>query len=130
MSVSVRWLVAPALLACGCFSTPTPLAPGLAGSVGVPNQGVQRVIDLFGRRTRVGFYNTFAARAEADEFEPAGLAGPVAVSRDRETGEVHALRGPGFASMQFHPESVLTADGVGILREALLTVIDRMPVRQ
>jgi phenazine biosynthesis protein phzE len=96
----------------------------------VPNQGVQRVIDLFGRRTRVGFYNTFAARAEADEFEPAGLAGPVAVSRDRETGEVHALRGPGFASMQFHPESVLTADGVGILREALLTVIDRMPVRQ
>jgi penicillin-insensitive murein endopeptidase len=25
----------------GCFSTPTPLAPGLNGTVGVPNQGVQ-----------------------------------------------------------------------------------------
>ena len=25
----------------GCFSAPTPLAPGLIGSVGVPNQGVQ-----------------------------------------------------------------------------------------
>ncbi|HXK17114.1 MAG TPA: penicillin-insensitive murein endopeptidase [Polyangiaceae bacterium] len=25
----------------GCFSAPTPLAPGLAGSVGMPNQGVQ-----------------------------------------------------------------------------------------
>jgi len=25
----------------GCFSTPTPLAPGLHGTVGVPNQGVQ-----------------------------------------------------------------------------------------
>ncbi len=27
-------------LASGCFSTPTPLAPGLGGTVGVPNQGV------------------------------------------------------------------------------------------
>ncbi|WP_196441302.1 anthranilate synthase family protein [Planomonospora sp. ID67723] len=96
----------------------------------VPNQGVQRVIDLFGRRARVGFYNTFAAHAPADEIEPAGLAGTVAVSRDPETGEVHALRGPGFASMQFHAESVLTADGVGILRDALLSVVDRMPVRR
>ncbi|MFC5827057.1 anthranilate synthase family protein [Nonomuraea insulae] len=96
----------------------------------VPNQGVQRVIDLFGRRARVGFYNTFAAHAEADEIEPAGLPGPVSVSRDQETGEVHALRGPGFTSMQFHAESVLTADGVGILRDALLTAIDRLPVRQ
>jgi penicillin-insensitive murein endopeptidase len=29
------------LLASGCFSAPTPLAPGLAGSVGMPNLGVQ-----------------------------------------------------------------------------------------
>ncbi len=29
------------LLLGGCFSAPTPLAPGLAGSVGMPNQGVQ-----------------------------------------------------------------------------------------
>ncbi|GII02126.1 anthranilate synthase family protein [Planobispora takensis] len=94
----------------------------------VPNQGVQRVIDLFGRRTRVGFYNTFASHAESEEFETAGLPGPVSVSRDPETGEVHALRGPGFASMQFHPESVLTSDGVGILRDALLSVLDRLPV--
>jgi penicillin-insensitive murein DD-endopeptidase len=28
-------------LLSGCFSAPTPLAPGLGGSVGVPNQGVQ-----------------------------------------------------------------------------------------
>jgi penicillin-insensitive murein endopeptidase len=32
----------PALaLLCGCFGTPTPLAPGLAGSVGMPHHGVQ-----------------------------------------------------------------------------------------
>jgi penicillin-insensitive murein endopeptidase len=29
-----------ALLPTACFSTPTPLAPGLGGTVGVPNQGV------------------------------------------------------------------------------------------
>jgi penicillin-insensitive murein endopeptidase len=32
-------LAAP--LAVGCFGTPTPLAPGLAGSVGLPHHGVQ-----------------------------------------------------------------------------------------
>ena len=30
-----------ALLSGGCFNTPTPLAPGLHGTVGVPNHGVQ-----------------------------------------------------------------------------------------
>ncbi len=33
-------VLAGAWLLSGCFSTPTPLAPGLQGSVGVPNQGV------------------------------------------------------------------------------------------
>jgi penicillin-insensitive murein DD-endopeptidase len=37
-SVSAVWL--GALLASGCFNTPTPLAPGLHGTVGVPNRGV------------------------------------------------------------------------------------------
>ncbi|MGV9499969.1 anthranilate synthase family protein [Streptomyces sp. NPDC003642] len=88
----------------------------------VPNQGVQREIDLFGARERVGFYNTFAARAEEDKAECEGV-GVVEISRDPDTGEVHALRGPHFASMQFHPESVLTQDGVrivgGLIKEVL-----------
>ena len=29
-----------ALLATGCFGTPTPLAPGVGGSVGAPHHGV------------------------------------------------------------------------------------------
>jgi penicillin-insensitive murein DD-endopeptidase len=33
-------LVTGALVSSGCFSTPTPLAPGLHGSVGAPNRGV------------------------------------------------------------------------------------------
>ncbi|MEV6694618.1 anthranilate synthase family protein [Micromonospora sp. NPDC051196] len=80
----------------------------------VPNQGLQREIDLFGRRERVGFYNTFAACSDDDKVECAGV-GPVEVSRDEHTGEVHALRGPHFASLQFHVESVLTLDGVRVL---------------
>ncbi|MFC7261306.1 anthranilate synthase family protein [Streptomyces lutosisoli] len=80
----------------------------------VPNQGVQREIDLFGRHERVGFYNTFAARSAADTVDVAGV-GVVEICRDPGNREVHALRGPGFASMQFHPESVLTQNGPTVL---------------
>ncbi|MEV7683466.1 anthranilate synthase family protein [Streptomyces sp. NPDC088341] len=86
-----------------------------------PNQGVQREIDLFGTRERVGFYNTFAARALEDRVDCEGV-GTVEVSRDPETGEVHALRGPHFASLQFHAESVLTEDGVRLVG-ALMTEV-------
>ncbi|MFF0516568.1 chorismate-binding protein [Streptomyces sp. NPDC004250] len=87
----------------------------------VPNQGVQREIDLFGAAEHVGFYNTFALVSEDDLVAPAhpAGAGPVRVSRDPATGEVHALRGDGFASLQFHAESVLTREGPRIIAEAL-----------
>jgi 2-amino-4-deoxychorismate synthase len=92
----------------------------------VPNQGVQKEIDLFGTRQRVGFYNTFAARSGEDKADHPGV-GVIEVSRDPATGEVHALRGPGFASAQFHAESLLTEDGVRIIRD-LLTEILRTPM--
>ncbi|MEU6095450.1 anthranilate synthase family protein [Streptomyces sp. NPDC047079] len=81
----------------------------------VPHQGAQTEIDLFGRRETVGFYNSFVARCD-DEAAAELAAHAVEVSRG-EGGEVHALRGPGFAGVQFHPESVLTLDGAGIVRE-------------
>jgi phenazine biosynthesis protein phzE len=89
-----------------------------------PNQGLQREIDLFGARERVGFYNTFAAHSDDDKREVDGV-GLVEVSRDVGTGEVHALRGPAFASMQFHPESVLTVDGPRLIAEAVREVLGR-----
>ncbi|MEU7344955.1 MULTISPECIES: anthranilate synthase family protein [Streptomyces] len=79
----------------------------------VPNQGTQKEIDLFGSVERVGFYNTFAARS-TDGKKDCPDVGTVEVSRDPASGEVHSLRGPHFASVQFHPESVLTQDGIRI----------------
>ncbi|GLH99959.1 anthranilate synthase family protein [Phytohabitans aurantiacus] len=94
----------------------------VAGALGLelvrrptPNQGVQRTIDLFGELAQVGFYNTFAARAGGAVVTTAGARGPVRASRDPRTGEVHALRGRGFVSLQFHPESLLSRTGPDIL---------------
>lgn len=40
--LALRWLsIGVGLLASGCFGTPTPLAPGRSGSVGLPHHGVQ-----------------------------------------------------------------------------------------
>ncbi|MBO1416842.1 anthranilate synthase family protein [Streptomyces sp. FH025] len=94
-----------------------------------PNQGVRREIDLFGRRVRVGFYNTFAARAEDDALSGETVGGRVDICRDKETGEIHALRGPGLYSCQFHPESVLSSDGVSVLADALDHLLPYRPHR-
>ncbi|MFG3224915.1 anthranilate synthase family protein [Kitasatospora sp. NPDC048194] len=92
---------------------------GLAlGRKTVPYQGAQENVDLFGRKRTVGFYNTFTARcSDADAARLA--AEDIEVARDTATGDVHALRGPGFAGLQFHPESVLTRDGVDIVADLL-----------
>ncbi|RAG83020.1 phenazine-specific anthranilate synthase component I [Streptacidiphilus pinicola] len=88
-----------------------------------PNQGVQKKIDLFGRTQLVGFYNTFAGRSDADVVETDGPAGTVRVCRDPETGQIHALRGEGFRSVQFHPESVLSQDGLSIITDMLTCLL-------
>jgi phenazine biosynthesis protein phzE len=77
-----------------------------------PLQGVQQSIDLFGRREPCGFYNTFFATAPSPR--PAGLELGVEPG-----GRVSALRSPQFVSFQFHVESVLTTNGMNILRDAL-----------
>ncbi|GAA1825471.1 anthranilate synthase family protein [Planosporangium flavigriseum] len=95
----------------------------LAGALGLPlhrkdspYQGMQREIDFFGRAERVGFYSTYTAVCSS-AFEG------VEVSRDQHSGEVHALRGPTFAGVQFHPESVLTEHGIDLLRELVAPLL-------
>jgi phenazine biosynthesis protein phzE len=87
----------------------------------VPYQGLPCDIDLFGTPRRVGFYSTFTAVCPADTLPTA--YGDVALSRERETGFVHALRGPGFAGVQFHPESVLTEHGPQLLTDLVAGVL-------
>ncbi|GGT80086.1 anthranilate synthase family protein [Streptomyces coeruleorubidus] len=81
----------------------------------VPYQGAQTTIDLFGRPETVGFYNSFVARCDEAARQELAAHG-VEVSRAA-NGEVHALRGPGFAGVQFHPESVLTLGGAAVVRD-------------
>ncbi|NES14635.1 MULTISPECIES: chorismate-binding protein [Micromonospora] len=102
----------------------------LAGLLGLPlhrrdapYQGVPRDIRLFGETRRVGFYSSFTARAAADRM--ATPYGPVQLSRDPADGAVHALRGAGFAGVQFHPESVLSRDGMVVLADLLGHLLDR-----
>ncbi|MBW1599531.1 anthranilate synthase family protein [Streptomyces sp. JJ38] len=87
----------------------------------VPQQGAQERIELFGRERTVGFYNSFTARCDDAAARGPALDG-VELSRDPRTGDVHALRGTGFAGVQFHPESVLTLEGSEIVAELLAAV--------
>jgi len=93
----------------------------ISGLLGLPlhrkagtYQGTQREFDFFGRPERVGFYSTFLAVDAEGPVDPT-----IEVSRDPVTREVYAMRGTGFASVQFHPESVLTEHGVDLLGELL-----------
>ncbi|MCT2593323.1 anthranilate synthase family protein [Streptomyces sp. N2-109] len=112
------------LIAAEMGSAELPFAGSGSGSAGAvpglelvrkarPYQGAQERIDLFGQPETVGFYNSFTARcdeAAVTELAPLG----VELSRDPDSGEVYALRGPGFAGVQFHPESVLTLNGARV----------------
>ncbi|MET8504676.1 anthranilate synthase family protein [Streptomyces sp. NPDC004787] len=88
----------------------------------VPFQGAQVRIDLFGQERTVGFYNSFTARCDDRAATELALH-RIEVSRDAGSDEVHALRGPGFAAVQFHPESVLTTEGAAITASLLAGVL-------
>ncbi len=100
----------------------------LAGRLGLPlvrrettYQGLARDVDLFGTARRVGFYSSFTATAAADRLD--SPYGPVEIARDQAGGAVHAVRGHSFAGVQFHPESVLSRDGIDVLRELLPPIV-------
>ncbi|REJ06632.1 chorismate-binding protein [Microbacterium bovistercoris] len=90
----------------------------LADSLGIalvpldaPHQGVQKIVPVFGEDASVGFYNTFTARVSPG----AASVTDAEVSADAVTGDVYALRGERFASIQGHLESILSRDGIRTL---------------
>ena len=85
-----------------------------------PHQGQQEQSDVFGRRSVVGFYNSFALHADAAAVDRLRARG-VEVSGDGT--EVHAFRSAHVAGLQFHPESVLTLDGPALVRDALAHLV-------
>ncbi len=95
-----------------------------------PLQGTQEEILLFGRKEWVGFYNTFSAVIDervTDISNSIGWLqtdyGSVQISFDVQTGEINALKGDFFFSCQFHPESILTPRGYGIISDNLKLLI-------
>jgi phenazine biosynthesis protein phzE len=76
-----------------------------------PHQGLQKTVDVFGQAASIGFYNTFTAQVAPGTRR----RGTVEVAADAETGDVWALRGPAFASVQGHLESILSRDGLHTL---------------
>ncbi|HEX5856926.1 MAG TPA: chorismate-binding protein [Microbacterium sp.] len=80
-----------------------------------PHQGLQKSVDVFGSRASIGFYNTFTARVVPGTTRVA-LA---EVAADPLTGDVYALRGPSFSSVQGHLESILSHDGMETLESLI-----------
>jgi phenazine biosynthesis protein phzE len=83
-----------------------------------PYQGTQRRVTAFGREVRVGFYNTYTARYRADRLS----RGVEVFTHDGD--EVVALRAPALASVQFHLESILSPDGVDLLRDLVRELVE------
>ncbi|MFZ8757870.1 anthranilate synthase family protein [Microbacterium sp. HMH0099] len=82
-----------------------------------PHQGLQKSVDVFGEPASIGFYNTFTARMP--DAAPSG----VDVAAEPSSGDVYALRGPGFASVQGHLESILSRDGMRTLERLIAHVL-------
>jgi phenazine biosynthesis protein phzE len=82
-------------------------------------QGTQSTVSIGGHPEPVGFYNTFVGRLAGGRQAPAG----VSAETDPATGDIHLLAGPHFRGVQFHAESILTENGVVILRDLLVELL-------
>ncbi len=78
-----------------------------------PHQGKQAEVSIGGHNELVGFYNTFVAICSEGAVQTKW--GETEVHCHPGTDQVYAFRGPTFASVQFHLESVLTRNGRDLL---------------
>ncbi|MGL5826150.1 MAG: anthranilate synthase family protein [Nocardioides sp.] len=85
-------------------------------------QGTQSSVRIDGRTERVGFYNTFVARAPAGVL-PDGVPAGVRVEADPDSGDIHLIEGPHYRGVQFHAESILTERGYDLMHELVRGVL-------
>jgi phenazine biosynthesis protein phzE len=87
-------------------------------------QGTQSTVSIRGHQEPVGFYNTFVGRIPTGSTAgPGALPEGVTVEADPATGDIHLVAGPHFRGVQFHAESILTENGVDLLRGLLLELL-------
>jgi len=76
----------------------------------IPFQGMQKEIDLFGKPQNVGFYNSYFVLDNGN---------PNAIVSKGEDGKIYAYKGINCISYQFHFESVLTQNGLEIIKDSV-----------
>jgi len=84
----------------------------------IPSQGVQKEITLFGEKEIVGFYNTFVP------VKTKNLEG-VEFSFENDSREILAMRTNQWTSFQFHPESILTKNGIDIVERSIIRLLGK-----
>jgi len=92
-------------------------------ALAAPHQGLQKEVDVFGRPASIGFYNTFTARVAPGT----ATVGVTEVAADPVSGDVYALRGPGYATVQGHLESILSRDGLETLERLVRHALETAP---
>jgi 2-amino-4-deoxychorismate synthase len=79
----------------------------------ISTQGEQVEIDYFGQKEICGFYNTFYAK-----YQPK-ISHALEVAYNHENLDIYGIRGRNFFTTQFHPESILTTNGLDIIKSEL-----------
>ncbi len=87
---------------------------------GRSTQGLQIQSTVGGASHLLGFYNSFSPVG-------GGTQDRLELDIDKQ-GRIIAMRGPGFAGFQFHPESVMSQTGYDLLQQEVVALSGRSPL--
>ena len=82
-------------------------------------QGMPIAVTVDGKNCCLGFYNSFSPVMDALAEKCRGITFDC-----DDKGRIIAMRGAGFSGFQFHPESVMSIEGVELLYNALAQLLE------